>query len=489
MARAAAVCDAASTGASPLPFPDVIATPSRARTLDHRALLLAGPGPGWSGGMSPRALAAPELEAWAAARIGLPSKVRLATATNGQAVTLAGAGLTAIDVVYLAGSRANLEALIRTHAKLPPAADLPFILDRPKSGWVAGEITFGELVATADLLRASLEAAKPAIAADFGAANRPAQRSFATVTGLSRLDGAIGTLKARSAQLKASGPSAGVLASLWEFGIGAPQGDLSVEDRKRVAADLDARIKAAETARGSSPDAAAISAAGQALFGPGFWILSPVAPVTAPDPWAGKSAASPARLRRWLADVATVRPLLARYGDGVLLSEAAGASVSLSVVQLAEDDGGTMTTDFAGDRAPDGVGVLVLVERSGTVGQPAAALVLDRFAEPLPDTGKRTTAVAFNAPAPGARPPQACLLAVAPDEKRWTIDRLMDTVKEAMTLSRMRGVTFEKLSASGYATRLLPAIYTQSWSLQGSDPVADWSMAGGLLPLQFVKEG
>ena len=490
MARAAAVCDAASSGNSPLPMPDVIASPTRERTLDHLVMLLAGPGSGWAGGKSPRALAAPELEAWAARRLGPPNKVRLGTRRDKTPITMADTGLCAIDVVYLAASRANLEALVRTRAKLPVSTASPFMIERSNSGWVAGEISFGEMAAAAELLRAALESAQPATAKDFAGPNQPPAYSFATVTGLTRLNTAIATLGQRIVQLKAPLPANSVLATLFEFGIAAPQREPSAVARLQIVGELEGRLAATLKALGRSPDTAAIIAAGQALFGRGFWVLSPMLPVAAPNPWSAASTASPARLRRWMADMATVRPPLARFADGVLLSEALGGSASLSAVQLAEDDAGTLTTDFAGDRPPDGVGVLVLVERSGANNQPAVALVIDRFAEPLPDTGTRTSAVVFNAPAPGARPPQACLLAIAPDDTRWTTDRLIETVSEALTLSRIRGVTFEKLSTGSMVPRLLPAIYTNSWSLNGSDLVVDWGMAVGPLThsMQFVKE-
>lgn len=490
MARAAAVCDAASSGNSPLPMPDVISSPTRERSLDHRIMLLAGPGVGWAGGTSPRARAAPELEAWAARRLGSPGKVKLGTTKDKKPITMADTGLCALDVVYLAASRANLEALVQMRAKLPAGTLSPIMLDRPAKGLAAGDISFAEMAAAAELLRAVLEAAEPATAKDFVGPNQQPTHSPATATGLGRLDAAIATLKQRIAQLKGAGPAASVLASLFEFGTAVPAGEPSAAERLRIIAALEGRLAATVAARGRLPDAAAIIAAGQALFGRGFWILSPVPEVAAPNPWSAASTASPARLRRWMADMATVRPPLARFADGVLLSEALGGSASLSAVQLAENDSGVPTSDFAGDSPPEGVGVLVLVERSGAENQPAAALLIDRFAEPLPDTGFRTSAVAFNAPTPGARPPQACLLAIAPDDMRWTTDRLVDTVSEALKLSRIRGVTYEDLSKTSLAPRLLPAIYTNSWSLNGSDPVIDWVEATGPLPhsMQFVKE-
>jgi hypothetical protein len=83
--------------------------------------------------------------------------------------------------------------------------------------------------------------------------------------------------------------------------------------------------------------------------------------------------------------------------------------------------------------------------------------------------------LAVNAPAASARAPQAILLAVSPDGARWTSDALCDTLLDTIELARLRGVTLERTTG---AARVLPALYEQSWSLQG-EPVLD---------MRFVKE-
>jgi hypothetical protein len=82
-----------------------------------------------------------------------------------------------------------------------------------------------------------------------------------------------------------------------------------------------------------------------------------------------------------------------------------------------------------------------------------------------------TTGRAVHANAPGARPPQAILLAMTPDGGHWTADRLVGVIDEALALARIRGVTLEQIPLVG---RYLPALYFRDWSLQG-EPVIDWA--------------
>ena len=52
-----------------------------------------------------------------------------------------------------------------------------------------------------------------------------------------------------------------------------------------------------------------------------------------------------------------------------------------------------------------------------------------------------TTGIAVNANGPGARPPQAILLALSADRGAWTDNRLIKVLDEAITLARMRTLT------------------------------------------------
>jgi hypothetical protein len=109
-------------------------------------------------------------------------------------------------------------------------------------------------------------------------------------------------------------------------------------------------------------------------------------------------------------------------------------------------------------------------------GSVTAALVLDEWMEVVPIRARRgpdadapvverlTTGVTFNAMAPSARAPQAILLAIAPDADRWTGAAIVEVLEDTMELARLRAVTLER--TNGIA-RIMPALYEQSWSLQG----------------------
>ena len=81
-----------------------------------------------------------------------------------------------------------------------------------------------------------------------------------------------------------------------------------------------------------------------------------------------------------------------------------------------------------------------------------------------------TTGVALNANAPGARPPQAILLALTPGRRRTgPATGSSHVLDEALALARMRCVTLDQIPFAG---RFLPALYFRDWSLQG-EPVIE----------------
>jgi hypothetical protein len=118
--------------------------------------------------------------------------------------------------------------------------------------------------------------------------------------------------------------------------------------------------------------------------------------------------------------------------------------------------------------------------------QSVAGIVLDEWTETVPRRLERrdpndpdaapelvdvtTTGIALNANAPGARPPQAILIALSADGAGWDGERLVRVLDETLALARMRTITLQQLP---YAGRQLPALYFRDWSLQG-EPVIDW---------------
>ena len=270
--------------------------------------------------------------------------------------------------------------------------------------------------------------------------------------------------------------------------------------------DPDRKPDAAEAAEAAADTAAlAASAVAKALFGDAFWVLPLVEPGAAPDLFdAGLAAAPPgaggapngvypgnAALRRFVRDVAAVREGVARHAEALLFGDALGRRLPLALVQLAPagtpGTGRWIGLPFNLDEPSPDVpvaSILVEAESAPEPGQRHAGLVLDEWIETAPRRIERraersspelvreanvTTGLAVNANAPGARPPQAILLAVSPDGRRWTTDALRDTLEETIELARLRAVTLERSVLAG---RVLPALQEQSWSLQG-DPTLD----------------
>ena len=71
---------------------------------------------------------------------------------------------------------------------------------------------------------------------------------------------------------------------------------------------------------------------------------------------------------------------------------------------------------------------------------------------------EHTAGLTFHYDAPGARPPQAIVLAVHPDPQpdRWDIDTVLDTIDEVAALARLRTLSLKE--TEGFAG-LLPALY------------------------------
>ena len=77
---------------------------------------------------------------------------------------------------------------------------------------------------------------------------------------------------------------------------------------------------------------------------------------------------------------------------------------------------------------------------SGEIG----GLVLDQWIERIP-SDYEMTGLTFHFDAPTSRPPQTLLLAVPPVGADWSFDLVVDTVREAFTLARLRAVAPETL--------------------------------------------
>jgi hypothetical protein len=85
---------------------------------------------------------------------------------------------------------------------------------------------------------------------------------------------------------------------------------------------------------------------------------------------------------------------------------------------------------------------------------PVAGLVFEAWTEPIP-RGQATTGVALHFDSPGARPPQAVLLAMPPDDGEWTTRHIESLLIETLELVMVRAVGPETLTRLGHT---LPAV-------------------------------
>jgi hypothetical protein len=491
--RAGAALDAASGGDSPPPEPGFVATPVEGMPFTHRLLAVAGDAAPWNVSR-PRSAAEPRLEAWAAARLGDPAKIVVATTVDGALVTVGDSGCCALDLVHDAADRSTFDQRLR--AALPTIAGADFH-DTREPGWAAELRAIGDVFECAASLRALMVRARPATPADLTLPSSPPSRVVSSVeltAARARVSAARDLLAVRSRVLDALLADEVVeperllpaLEDLAAFGLAPPvvTADQLPIVAQSILSSAIRRVKDADAALARPDTGETIVEAGQAVFGEGFWVVPAIDPPPAADGWSAALGAPPAgatatTLRMMLTDYAAVRDGTRRYLEVAMLTDAPPPRAA----QLAGPGknppkawvGGTLSLD---DPTPDTPVVSSVLDIAGHYdgSSMTTALVLDEWVEVVPIRARRgaaadapvaerlTTGVSFNAMAPSARAPQAILLAVAPDAERWTGDTIVQVLEETMELARLRAVTLER--TNGIA-RILPALYESSWSLQG----------------------
>lgn len=503
MARASAALDASGKGEAPPPdSPDVVQTTGPGTIVTHRLIAALPDTDGW-GAATPRAQASPALESWAAARLPAPGKVVLGPASGGGMTTLAAAGLGALDFAALCRHPDIAARVIRARAPLanPEAALLaPGAQQIPQDS-----LAFAEAVLNGAALQDVMESARVLTALSIGlpgaAGWGPAPGAEAAA--LTRIASVAGMLQARLAQLEMlmagdhvqRADLMAALLDLTDFGIILPDlTEQQVADLAQLAlAEGTSRLARLQSVMSEAPSGSdGVAAAAAALFGPGFHIPLPhVFVAVDPGEALGEravTAVKPGEAERYLADCGTVRPAVGQYQRLNLLAGITGRGPALVIKQLCgvgdDPPDNWIGAGLPGDRrSPSGVVVSILADAPGGLDltEAVSGLLIDDWTEimakraPLGEGGpmrSRTTAgVAIHADAPGAEPPQSLILAISPDGERWTEDKLCDFLTDTLDLAQARLVTLETLPL---AARTLPAIYTQSWSLQGEE-VINWS--------------
>jgi hypothetical protein len=171
----------------------------------------------------------------------------------------------------------------------------------------------------------------------------------------------------------------------------------------------------------------------------------------------------PTTVVSWLHRAALVRPPLDPLAGLLLHVEARTSDVAgrLAVVQQPHrPDAPWLALPFDAKTGPPPNGSVATVLHAWKpvdVAAPVAGLLVDGWTETVP-AGEETTAVAFHYDAPGARAPQAMLLAVHPARQpgHWSFDTLLATVNEAVDLARLRTLSAAELAP---LSSFLPALY------------------------------
>ena len=499
MPRAAAALDAAGTGDTPPPEPEVVSTRQEHAPFTHRLLIVTNGGAGWNA-TRPRAAASPLLEAWAASRLGAAAGILVASGADGAPVALDAAGWCALDLVYETVDRAGLERRLRAALPAIPAAAAFFAA--PQDGWAAGQRAIGDVLALAGSMRRLLVTARPAAPVDLGIPNQPGGRSIdlaEIASAQARLQAAAALLTARAQALDAALATTPddvaairrAVDALAAFGVALPTiADERLAGLAHVAlTEAARRTELADAALAKVPQTEdTLVEAGQALFGDGFWTPPAFAAHPAVDSWtaafaAGAITATTGAVRRYLTDRSSVCDGARQFSELLLLSEAAGVAPVPRAVQMAGAGnsppaqwiGGPIDPARPTTTAPIVSAVLDAAPDYDPAGA-TLALLIDHWMEAMPVRERRGSAadapvetraaagLSFNAAAASARAPQALLLGIAPDSTRWTTARVAALLEETLELAKLRLVSLER--TDGMA-RILPALYAQSVSLQG----------------------
>jgi len=504
--RTATTLQALASGDAPPPELEVVRTPRTGIAVTHRVTALFNAVAAPSSPLSPRALAEPTLNAWAARLLGNFKKVRFAvervdangTVLKSLNLRFNSLAIQPIDAVYLAPARAgdpapeiDARALAAGAAKhVPLAAGETLRINRlRKATWRPTEIGLDELIELAVRARqlftsvraldardlASLQGTFDTRidAAEFDARAKKAQRALAAATA------------ALASKLNAPAPAdmttvSNAIIALSRFGIpgSAP---LVMATPEAVLAQAVAVTQEAQRRVERSQGATTPLDTLRSVFGDGFLALPRF---TLADPTElTKSLGASASLQGgdalavypWFQQVQRVREPVSRLSASLQAAEVAatGATLRLTVAQLPHVEGEHwigLPADAAAPTPPGKLSLVVHAEPSLNLTQPLAGVLVDEWVEVIP-SARETTAITFQHDAPDQRAPQVMLLAVpsSPGEP-WTGTGLHRLLLDTLAQAQVRAIDAEALDtallnpitgaqAIGELAHFLPALH------------------------------
>jgi hypothetical protein len=459
-AEAAAHALDAAAGLALPPQLDVLATPRSGRSL-RTTVLVALPAAAEAGAdePSPVAVASPALAAWLEAATGAPSGPAWTwQVSDGGAettVTLADLGLVPADAVAV--EPAALDVLAAASVSPAAAAVSP-----------TGPALVRRLAETFGV--------RPVAGADLGLApegtpayETPVRQALADRVATLRAGAAALAQRLRDAAGDAERAQALVQAARW--------GVVPGTEATAAAELLEERVDAAPAAVDASFDLAQLTALIRDLAAPAATL--PIFAQTTADAVTaatGALTAEPSLDESWLELVAAVRPPLARVEAHQALARAHGAPA----LTAATNHLGDPWLTSAPAEGPGNRNVPHLVAVYGPEPLPAAgdvALgVLDGWAEVVPDE-RHTAGAAFRFNAPGARAPQAFLVAVTPVRgEDLTTEGVLATVAQARATAHARTARAEDLgNLDVLAAGILPAFEQGGFQYEVPATLKDWT--------------
>ena len=225
----------------------------------------------------------------------------------------------------------------------------------------------------------------------------------------------------------------------------------------------------------------------KAVFGNAFLALPQVQPANAQE--LGKAfqaspkllGGDPLQALSWLQGAGRVRPAVSRLDSALSFAAALArpAALELRVAQLPFQAGERwIGLPFPpGSTVPNGkLSLVAHLPKPFNQAQPMSGFLVDGWVEVVPSS-EITTGVSFNFDAPGARPPQAVLLAVTPPESpAWDFETLEQTLLETLDLAQIRALDPQTLGQDALFQRLFPALYISA-NLNGDTLSTDFGRA------------
>jgi len=508
--RAAATVDALGSGVGPPPELEVAQTPRNGFAQTYRVLVLVPPGtepaPGWASGADrPRRIAEPHLERWAASLLGPARRIRAAarlTRPDGDSLvrelSLDATGLCALDMVYGGQGRAGgsaVEAWVVDQIAARPGARVPAktVVELlhpgdaswPGDAWPMDVLPLDDALELAACIRDVLAASRAAVPSDLDHVGRAGVR--ADESDVSRRADALAlAFGGAASELRTALSAAGIpsrvtlgrvrtaLATLGGFGVtAAGEADRAVVGSQVNALDGDGRALLAAAQRATAELdaverrlAAAASPVERihAILGESFVV---VPPFRSADPEAiaealdrGATAAFLDGDRgaplAWLHRMGRVRDPVRRLSLALLCGATPAAGHRIQVAQRPSAARWVALPLGTSEEPPPATSLVIHSPVKLDPADHLAGLLVDEWVETIP-ARSITSGLAVHFDEPGARAPQAILLAVPPQPgASWSLDSLAAVVSETADLARMRMVGPDELPWLG---RFLPALY------------------------------